>query len=264
MKILKQSASIMAIRISKLIPLFILILFTSCASNFKIKTSQKLSNVALMSSTLTYVHQGGISSTGIICRNQFNELSDDFNHLMQNTIDPLHNAVAQNITKQIGSQVIYGVELHSLPTFQYVKDTYGKPNALIRDYEYYPEIFISNEDPNLLIISTTDMTGGGGAGKKMDEASSEFKNMISDVCARLNVDYLAFSEFTFMAIKGMNVTPPEPRIIYKLSLYDRNGNKVGKAQYVKVKGPTAKAKMMKTFSLLIDEFIINAKAGQLD
>jgi hypothetical protein len=203
------------------ISVVLLTLLPQCAVKRPAMTTGIIDKVALMSTTVNFVKQAGVSGPAAVARGQFNNKAEEINNLMTYFVDSLHQAVARNLRIQLGSEVVYGEELHALPDYSALKERYERVEALHKDDEHFPEVVISQEDFNFFIAETKGGVMNGG--KTISIAPEELQTIIPDICEKLGIQYIGIAEFVLTGFKQAIIFAPDLYFRYYFYLYNNSG-----------------------------------------
>ncbi|MBE0675871.1 MAG: hypothetical protein IH591_14520 [Bacteroidales bacterium] len=203
------------------ISVIVLTLLPQCAVKRPAMTTGIVDKVALMSTTINFRQQAGISGPAAVARGQFNNRADEINSLMSHYIDSLHHAVAYNLRTQLGCEVIYGEELHALPMFNNLKERYETAEALNKEDEHFPEVLISKGDFNFIIAETKSGIMNGGSTVFLTQ--DDLKSVIPALCEDLGIQHIAVAEFILTGFKQSLFFAPDTYVRYTLYLYNHLG-----------------------------------------
>jgi hypothetical protein len=201
---------------------FILTFLPQCAVKRPSLSTGIVDKVALLATTVNFQQPYGISGPAGIARGQFKNRAAEINQIMSNNVDSLHRAVARNLKTQLGCDVLYGQELHALPNYNNLKDSFNKPDALIKEDDKFPEVLISSGDINFMIESTKG--GPLNGGRTIPVTAPELKETIKKLCAELNVKHIAFAEFVLTGVRTGLILPTDTYLNYVLQLYNQDGD----------------------------------------
>ncbi len=199
----------------------LLTLLPQCAVKRPAMTTGIIDKVALMSTTVNFVKQGGVSGPAAVARGQFNNRAEEINSLMTYFVDSLHQAVVRNLRTQLGCEVVFGEELHALPNYSALKEQYERVEALHKEDEHFPEVVISQGDFNFSIAETKGGVINGG--RAISITPEEFQTIIPDICDKLGIQYIAIAEFVLTGIKDFIMFAPDLYVRYNFYLYNHSG-----------------------------------------
>ncbi len=243
------------INLPKLIILSLVLFLTlpQCAVKKVLMTSGTIDKIALLSTTVNFQQQAGISGPAAVARGQFNNRAEEINTIMSQYVDTLHNAVASNIKNQLGSQVLYGKELHDLPQYSELKKKYEIVDALNKEDDHFPEVLISTGDFNFYISETKSgpMHGGYVVTLKADE----LKNTIIDLCKDLNVNYIAVAQFVLTGFKATILAATDTHFIYTLLIYNQDGDIIAQSGNFESTVKFFKNDLIGSFSTMIETYL---------
>jgi hypothetical protein len=203
------------------ISIVLLTLLPQCAVKRPAMTTGIVDKVALLSTTINFTQQAGISGPAAVARGQFNNRADEINSLMSYYIDSLHHAVAGNLRTQLGCEVLYGEELHALPGFNDLKERFERAEALNKEDEHFPEVIISSGDFNFIIADTKSGVMAGGSTVFLTQ--DEMKTVIPALCEGLGIQHVAVAEFVLTGFKQSIFFAPDTYVRYTLYLYNHLG-----------------------------------------
>jgi hypothetical protein len=236
---------------------FSMLFLTQCFVKRPSMTTGVVDRVALMGTLVSFQEQGGIGAAEAICRTQLRNVSTELNELMASYPDTLNHAAAANLRTQLGCEVIYGKELQSLPQYEKIMETYGRPDALTSADEHFPNVYISSGDFNFLVTGSdvNYITIFNGLPMlKGDEA----RQTISNICSELDVKYLAYAHFVLTGYKMYLITPINAMIYCRVNLYNQDGDLIGIA-YKPYESPFSEGQA-ELFQFMLDQYIDNAES----
>jgi len=124
-------------------------------------------------------------------------------------VDKYREAIAHNLEKYFQAVVIFGPELQKMSSFQEVFSQYNDSSSLITNDEYFPRIILSSGD-----LSTIPLKFG---------KNQNCKELIMDICAKLDVDAVAFATNVLSVLSPKTNANPLNLFAY-LVLADKEGN----------------------------------------
>jgi hypothetical protein len=239
----------------------IIVLLPQCAVKRPAMTTGIVDKIALMSTTVNFVQQAGISGPAAVARGQFNNRADEINGLMTKYIDSLHQAVAANLRTQLGSEVVYKEQLHALPQFKKLREKYEKAEALIKDDEHFPEVLISSGDFNFIIAETRRSVMNGGTA--LHVTKDELKTIIPDICEELGIKHIAVAEFVLTGYKQSVFFAPNTYVIYTLYLYNQFGDLIATSNNSESTVKIFESDMAGSFSNMINSYLDKSELIEL-
>jgi len=226
---------------------------TQCAVKKVLVSSGTIDKIALMSTTVNFQQQTGISGPAAVARGQFNNRAEEINTIMSQYVDTLHQAVASNLKNNLGSQVLYGKELHDLPQFSDLKKKYEIADALNKEDDHFPEILISSGDFNFYIKGTKSGPMQGGYAVTLD--ADEMRNTIIDLCKDLNVKYIAVAQFVLTGYKTTIVAATDTHFIYSLLIYNQDGDIIARSTNFEATVKFIKNDLIGSFRTMIETYL---------
>jgi hypothetical protein len=200
----------------------ITVILQGCSVKKPLMSTGIVNKVALISTTLNCQVPTGIAAYQAIARTQFKNQAAEINAIMSNYVDTLHQAVASNLKTQLGCEVLYGRELHTLPQYSEISKKYELSAALNKEDEKFPEVLISSGDNNFIIEETKSNLYWGGGTFLLKPV--ELKATIINLCRELNIDHIAFAQFIFNGYRTDIIFPTNTNFIYYLYLYNKEGD----------------------------------------
>jgi hypothetical protein len=236
-------------------------LLSQCAVTRPSMSTGIVDKVALMATIVNFQQPTGINGPTGIARSQFKNRATDINQIMSNNVDSLHRAVAQNLRKQLGCEVLTGEELHALPKYNELKTKLNNSDALIKEDEKFPEVLISSGDINFMIKETKG--GPLNGGRAVPVTPEELRETIKKLCIELNVKHIAFAEFVFTGSRTGLIFPTNTFLIYTLNLYNQNGELIAYGQNTESTVELLEIDLTGSFRTMIKSFIEKSEIIEL-
>jgi len=240
----------------------LIVSFTQCAvKRTPAMTTGIVDKIALMSTTVNFVQQAGISGPAAVARGQFNNRAEEINSLMTYYVDTLRQAVVRNLRAQLGCEVIYGDDLRALPKYNALKEKYARAEALNKEDEHFPEVVISTGDFNFFIAETKGGVMNGG--KTISITADELMAIIPDICEELGIQHIAVAQFVLTGFKEFILFAPDTYVRYNLFLFNHFGELIASSYNNEVTSKLVESDMTGSYENMIRAYLDHSESVEL-
>jgi len=184
--------------------LLISIIVNSCGAFGPLTTTstappEKIEKLALLSTYLTFRQSApSLSIRNSIMSENIRSFSGDINNLLITNINNYRETVANALKENLKCSVIYGKNLQEMQGFNELKNKYNFTYALKKEDEFFPDIISDTLDLIPFEFENGDIEG-------FFKEPGNFKNIISEICKKLDLNNIAVSYSYLFPIEGASI-----------------------------------------------------------
>ncbi len=193
-----------------------------------------------------------------IFNQKMNKISDQIMDIERKKASLYRDALATQMEKKFGCEIIYGKKLQELPNYEILRKDLENKNALLTENDNFPAVFLADGEFNAFSFEKGKVNTYFSKNLSTSTAAIE-------LCKNLDVDAVAIS---YTHIYTHNVTSfgfsANMRLFTYLYILDKKGVKIGEgsglSNLVSIRGKEAV-----DYNLVLDEFniLINPLTTQL-
>lgn len=180
---------------------------------------------------------------------KMNKISDQILDAEKQKINFYRDVLSQNLKNTLGSDIFSGNELQSIKGFEQLRKDLEVKHALETNNDNFPIVLMADGEFNIYPFEK-------GRVDDYLSGNTEFRNLTSEVCEKLNLDGIAinFTQLNTQGVTSFGVTA-NSRLVTNVYIFDKKGNTIGHG-YAHSKVIKVKGKDISEFQILLDEYSV--------